>query len=161
MTEVYLALGSNLGDSKAYIQNAVTLLGHHLKDIEQAPIYRSKAVGYTDQPDFLNTAVRGKTDLSPTELLAELKWTEKKIGRNKTFHWGPREIDIDIIFYGNTIFKTPKLTIPHLLFRDRAFVLKPLLDLNPELVDPESGLDVSLILKAVPAKDRNALEQLT
>jgi 2-amino-4-hydroxy-6-hydroxymethyldihydropteridine diphosphokinase len=161
MTEVYLALGSNLGDSRDYLKQAVEMLGAHLHQIKQAPIYRSEAVGYTDQPDFLNTVVCGQTDLSPTELLAELQWIEKKIGRTKTFHWGPREIDIDIIFYGNTILKTPKLTIPHDRFRERAFVLQPLADLNPNFIDPESGLDVSLILKAIPAKERNALQRLT
>ena len=160
-TEVYLALGSNVGDSKAHIKKAIELLGQHIEGIRQARIYHSKAVGYTEQDDFLNTAIRGVTDLSPQELMAETQWTEQKVGRTETFHWGPREIDIDIIFYGDMVLKSPKLNIPHLSFRDRAFVLKPLNDLNPDFVDPQTGLTVALILKAIHPKDRNDVQPLT
>src|SRR5207253_47825 len=103
MTEVYLALGSNVGDSQAYITKAVKLLGSDIKNIRQAPIYRSKAVGYTDQPDFLNTAIQGRTALSPQELFKFIKEIEQRIGRIERFRWGPREIDIDIILYDNQI----------------------------------------------------------
>jgi 2-amino-4-hydroxy-6-hydroxymethyldihydropteridine diphosphokinase len=161
MTEVYLALGSNLGDSRNYIKQAIKMIGQHLNEVQQAPLYLSKPVGHTDQPDFLNTAVRGHTHLGPNELMAELQWIEKKVGRSETFHWGPREIDIDIIFYGDTVLRSSNLNIPHLLFRERAFVLQPLLDLNPDLTDPENGLRLDITLKAVPANDRSALKRLT
>src|SRR5690242_4656468 len=110
MTEAYLALGSNVGDSKAHVAQAVELLGKELHKLKEAPLYRSKAVGYTDQADFINTAVSGQTDLKVEELFKFVKEVEEKIGRQKTFRWGPREIDIDIIFYGDSILETPELT---------------------------------------------------
>jgi 2-amino-4-hydroxy-6-hydroxymethyldihydropteridine diphosphokinase len=153
MTEVYLALGSNVGDSREYIAQAVGSLSEVVKNLKQAPLYKSKPVGYTEQADFINTAVNGHTTLHPEVLLARLKAIEQELGRTESFRWGPREIDIDIIFYGDTILETPKLTIPHESFRDRAFVLKPLVDLNPGFVDPFSQLSVSLLLKALPAEE--------
>lgn len=147
MTDVYLALGSNVGDSRTLINNAVKLLSTGLKDIEQAPVYRSSAVGYTDQPDFLNTAIRGRTDLSPNELLKFIKDTEKKVGRVASFRWGPREIDIDIIFYGDQVIISERLVIPHPRFAERDFVLQPLFDLNPSLVDPASRLSIRQLLE--------------
>lgn len=160
MTKVYLALGSNVGDSRAHISKAIELLKPYVEDIKTAPLYRSKAAGYTDQPDFLNTAAVGETKLEPHELLKALKDIEQQIGRTTTFHWGPREIDIDIIFYGDTVLDSPELTIPHDAFRERAFVLQPLVDLEPELVDPASGLSVSLLLKALPPEEVAALQQV-
>lgn len=146
MTTVYLALGSNVGDSEAFIAKAVELLGAKLSDIELAPLYRSKAVGYTDQPDFVNTALSGKTDLEPEALLAFVKNIEKQIGRVERFRWGPREIDIDIIFYGNQVIDASALTIPHPRFRERDFVLKPLCDLDPAATDPASGQTMAELL---------------
>ncbi|HWB39264.1 MAG TPA: 2-amino-4-hydroxy-6-hydroxymethyldihydropteridine diphosphokinase [Candidatus Saccharimonadales bacterium] len=161
MTDVYLGLGSNVGDSKAFIDTAIDLLANHLKEIKRAPLYQSKAVGYTEQPDFLNTAIRGQTHLTPQALLAVIHGIETDMGRTKTFRWGPREIDIDIIFYGNTILDAPGLTIPHDSFRDRAFVLKPLADLDPGLIDPFSKLSMEVILKALPPEDIAAVQLLT
>lgn len=155
MTTVYLALGSNVGDPAAHIRRAVELLGASVHDIRQAPVYRSKAVGHTDQADFLNTAVSGQTDLAPPELLAFLKEVEAKVGRTPTFHWGPREIDIDIIFYGGLRLETPELVIPHPAFRGRDFVLRPLCDLDPDLKDPVTGRTVSEMLDSVGDADRS------
>lgn len=152
LTEVYLSLGSNVGDSRRHITKAVELLGKYLKDLEQAPLYRSKAVGYTEQPDFLNTAVRGRTELEARQLSGALQAIEQQIGRTETFRWGPREIDIDIIFYGDTVLDSLELTIPHARFRERAFVLRPIYDLNPSWIDPSSGLSIERLLKALPAK---------
>jgi 2-amino-4-hydroxy-6-hydroxymethyldihydropteridine diphosphokinase len=157
MTTVYLALGANVGDAHANIAEAIKLLGGKLQDIQSAPIYTSKAVGYTDQPDFLNTAVSGSTDLSPLELLKFIKEIEKKVGRIWRFRWGPREIDIDIIFYGNQTFKNEDLEIPHPRFRDRDFVLKPVCDLDPGVVDPITSKTVRKLLDELPAGSDNIL----
>src|SRR4051812_44554807 len=119
METVYLALGSNVGDSQEHIKKAVQLLGESLQHIKRAPIYRSKAVGYTDQPNFLNTAIEGQTQLSPQKLLKFIKDVEKRVGRVARFRWGPREIDIDIIFYGDQIVEQDGLTIPHARFAER------------------------------------------
>lgn len=146
MTTVYLALGSNVGDSAQYITKSLDLLGSTLNNIQQAPLYISKAVGYTDQADFFNTAISGQTELSPQALLHVINEVEQQVGRVKRFRWGPREIDIDIIFYGNQTLQSENLTIPHPSFRERDFVLQPLVDLNSKMVDPVSQKTVKQLL---------------
>jgi 2-amino-4-hydroxy-6-hydroxymethyldihydropteridine diphosphokinase len=158
MTTVYLALGSNVGDSRRYISDAIAQLGDNVSDIRQAPLYKSKAVGYTDQPDFLNTAISGQTALSPPELLVRIKAIEKQLGRIERFRWGPREIDIDIIFYGDTVLETEELTVPHPAFRDRVFVLQPLHDLDPKLIDPISGQTVGQLLDKLGQEQQSGLQ---
>lgn len=160
MATVYLALGSNVGDSESYIEQAIAALSPALNNIVRAPLYRSKAAGYTDQADFLNTAIRGETALNPEELLSFIQSAEKALGRQKRFRWGPREIDIDIIFYGNQQLRTEGLSLPHPLFRERDFVLRPLADLNPELIDPESSLSVTALLAQISPADRTISESV-
>jgi 2-amino-4-hydroxy-6-hydroxymethyldihydropteridine diphosphokinase len=160
MANIYLALGSNVGDSKDYIGKAIELLGASVRGIKRAPIYSSKAVGYTDQADFLNTAVQGRTNLSSEDLLKFIKNVEEKIGRVERFRFGPREIDIDIIFYDDLVLETEELVIPHPAFRGRDFVLQPLNDLNPELSDPVSSQTVAGLLAAIPPENRSILKQV-
>jgi len=157
---VYLALGSNVGDSRTNIAQAVKLLGNSIKQIKQAPLYTSKAVGYTDQPDFLNTAISGQTDLGPKELLDFIGKVERQVGRTASFHWGPREIDIDIIFYGDLIQEAQKLTIPHPNFRGRDFVLQPLSDLSPQMLDPISGETVQQLLDKIDPLQRSLIKKV-
>jgi 2-amino-4-hydroxy-6-hydroxymethyldihydropteridine diphosphokinase len=159
-TTVYLALGSNVGDSRRHIETAVRLLGESLQDIRRAPLYRSKAVGYTDQADFLNTAVVGRTALSPQALLELVKRVEKRTGRVQRFRWGPREIDVDIVLYGDVTQQTDALTLPHPAFRERDFVLRPLRDLDPDLKDPVSGRTVSQLLEQIPPAGRSILAEV-
>jgi 2-amino-4-hydroxy-6-hydroxymethyldihydropteridine diphosphokinase len=156
MVTIYLALGSNVGDSAAYIQQAIQLLSATLSSVKQAPVYTSKAMGYTNQADFLNTAISGQTTLPPQELLVVIKDIEKKIGRIERFRWGPREIDIDLILYDNLIQDTDQLTLPHPHFRERDFVLQPLVDLKPSLTDPSTGKTVRQLLNELP-KDQISL----
>jgi len=160
MTMVYLALGSNVGDSRQHINQAAGLLSTVLRDMKQAPVYLSKAVGYTDQPDFFNTAVSGLTDLKPAGLLAKIKDIESQVGRTPTFPHGPREIDIDIILYGNTVLETDKLALPHPGFRDRDFVLRPLLDLEPSLTDPETGQTIGSLLAKINSNQKSLIRQV-
>ncbi len=172
MTTVYLALGSNVGDSRQYIELAVELLGARLSDIRRAPLYLSEAVGYTDQANFINTALRGRTDLSPQELLNFVKDIERRVGRTPTFHYGPREIDIDIILYGDLVLDigagtaleasgsesgAGPLVIPHPEFSRRDFVLRPLCDLNPSLVDPVGGQTVEELLRQIGPNQKSVL----
>jgi len=154
MTTVYLALGSNTGDPPARIRQAVKLLQPLLKDLKQAPLYLSKAAGYTDQADFYNTAVSGQTDLEPTALLDRLKQIEQQVGRRPTFHHGPREIDIDIIFYDDLKLRTPELTLPHPAFAQRDFVMQPIVDLNADLIDPVSHQPVQKLLNNLTDEQR-------
>ncbi|MGH7239456.1 MAG: 2-amino-4-hydroxy-6-hydroxymethyldihydropteridine diphosphokinase [Candidatus Saccharimonadales bacterium] len=161
MIIVYLALGSNVGDCAGYIRQAVGLLDEFLADVRQAPVYRSKAAGFLDQPDFLNTAVSGQTNLDPLDILQAVKGIEQRLGRTPTFRNGPREIDIDLILYGNEVLDSDKLTVPHPRFRERDFVLQPLIDLDSELRDPISGERLIVMLNALDTASRSIVGKLS
>jgi len=143
MNEVYLGLGSNVGDRLLNLNKAIELLSEKIQILKKSKIYISKAVGYTDQPDFHNMVLYGKTDLSPEELFNFIKDVEKNAGRVYRFHWGPREIDIDILFYNDLVYKSDKLNIPHPRLHERDFVLLPLIELNPKLFHPVLNKRVS------------------
>jgi len=160
MATVFLALGSNVGNSRQLIKKAVKLLESSVRDIQQAPMYTSKAFGVTDQPDFFNTVIRGETNLAPLELLEFVKNVEAKVGRIKRFRWGPREIDIDIIFYDDLILTDPMLTIPHTGMQERDFVLRPLCDIDPTYTDPASGKTVQELLAALPHDEEYILKKV-
>jgi 2-amino-4-hydroxy-6-hydroxymethyldihydropteridine diphosphokinase len=150
MAVVYLALGSNVGIGNQQLNKAITLLEERLSNVKQAPHYASKAVGYTKQPDFINTVIQAETDLSPQDLLEFTQNVEETIGRIRRFRWGPREIDIDIIFYDNQVVNSPTLIFPHPRFSERDFVLRPLHDLNPEMVDPLSHKTIRELYEQLP-----------
>ncbi|MBX0310880.1 MAG: 2-amino-4-hydroxy-6-hydroxymethyldihydropteridine diphosphokinase [Sulfurihydrogenibium sp.] len=143
MNEVYLGLGSNVGDRLLNLNKAIELLSEKIQILKKSKIYVSKAVGYTNQPDFYNMVLYGKTDLSPEELFNFIKDVEKNAGRVYRFHWGPREIDIDILFYNDLVYKSDKLNIPHPRLHERDFVLLPLIELNPKLFHPVLNKRVS------------------
>ncbi|WP_456383281.1 2-amino-4-hydroxy-6-hydroxymethyldihydropteridine diphosphokinase [Persephonella sp.] len=136
MEKVFIGLGSNIGDRESFIRRAIEYMSIKITDIKQAPIFISRAVGFTDQPDFYNTVISGYTDMSPEELLTFLKETEQKVGRIKRFRWGPREIDIDILLYGNQVIEENGLVIPHPRLHERDFVLQPMVYLQPDLIHP-------------------------
>jgi 2-amino-4-hydroxy-6-hydroxymethyldihydropteridine diphosphokinase len=134
--EVTLALGSNLGDRLANLQAAVAALAPYVEVQQASQVYETAPWGITDQPCFLNQVVRGRTRLAPEALLGHLKAVEARLGRQKTIRYGPRLIDLDIIFYGSLVYVAPELTIPHPRLAERAFVLVPLAELAPELEHP-------------------------
>jgi 2-amino-4-hydroxy-6-hydroxymethyldihydropteridine diphosphokinase len=137
------------------------LLGEKVHFLVRASLYQSRAVGYTDQPDFLNTVVKGETQLTPEELLIFVKQIEQQLGRVERFRWGPREIDVDIIFYGDKLINQPDLTIPHPRFRNRDFVLQPLCELGAAIVDPATGLTCRQLLERLPSKQRSLIKKIT
>lgn len=139
MHTTYLGLGTNLGDRAANLHAAVTGLAENLTVTAVSPIYETPPWGITDQPDFLNMCLTAKTDLPPYELLALLKKLEKENGRVPGKRWGPRLIDIDLLFYANQIIETEKLILPHPELPERAFVLRPLADIAPDFVHPVLG----------------------
>jgi 2-amino-4-hydroxy-6-hydroxymethyldihydropteridine diphosphokinase len=157
METVYLALGSNVGDSVKNIELAIDYLAPKLKVTQTAKLYASKPVGYTDQPNFINTAVKATTELSPSKLMKYVKEVEIKTGRVKRFRWGPREIDIDIIFYGNKTVNLEGIIIPHPRFAERDFVLKPLLDLDSSLLDPNTKRPLSVLLEDIKTENRSII----
>lgn len=125
---VFLSLGSNMGDRGKYLIDALIYISHignvSIRDISN--IYETDPVGYTQQDCFLNMAVKICTDLGPKELLEELQRVEKLLKRERITRWGPRTIDIDILLYDDIRFSSPQLTIPHPRMFERAFVLVPL-----------------------------------
>jgi 2-amino-4-hydroxy-6-hydroxymethyldihydropteridine diphosphokinase len=161
MATVYLALGSNQGQSIENIKKAIKLLDTSVSITQSAPFYRSHAIGYTDQPDFINTAILGNTNLEPLPLLKFLKQTEQMVGRIERFRWGPREIDIDIIFYDDLVLKSDELTIPHPEFKSRDFVLQPICDINPNFKDPLSKHSIQDILDKLSPSQKSDLKRLT
>jgi 2-amino-4-hydroxy-6-hydroxymethyldihydropteridine diphosphokinase len=147
--KIYLGMGTNCGDRLKNLMAAIDALAPEINVTRRSPIYQTPPWGYTDQPDFLNLVVEGETDLAPKTLLTKLKNLEKKVGRTATFRWGPREIDIDILFYDNLILSSDGLEIPHPRLHERAFVLVPLSDLTPNLIHPKLGKSISELLAEI------------
>ena len=146
---VYLALGTNLGDRQANLEAALDALSSQIRLLDESAIYQTAPWGYEDQPDFLNQVVRAETTLSPRESLAFVKRVEEQVGREPSFRYGPRKIDIDILFYEDWIVDEDDLIIPHPRLHQRAFVLVPLADLAPDLCHPELKSTVLEMLKEV------------
>jgi len=147
MPIVYLGLGSNMHNPPAQLEAAVAALGllpaTHVQRI--SPVYVSRAWGKTDQPDFLNMVVEVDTALAPTSLLREIKQIEADQGRTPGERWGPRPVDIDILLYDKQEINTPTLVIPHPRMWERAFVLRPLADLVPDLISSDGTLITDLL----------------
>jgi 2-amino-4-hydroxy-6-hydroxymethyldihydropteridine diphosphokinase len=148
---VYLALGSNLGDRLANLRSAVAALPPAVSLLDQSPVYETSPWGLTDQPSFLNMVLKGETALPPVDLLDHLKLLEIRLGRQPAVRWGPRSIDMDILFYADRVLNSRGLTLPHPHLQERAFVLVPLADLEPDLVHPVFGRSVRQLLAAVDA----------
>ncbi|MDA0770729.1 MAG: 2-amino-4-hydroxy-6-hydroxymethyldihydropteridine diphosphokinase [SAR202 cluster bacterium Casp-Chloro-G4] len=145
LNEAFLGLGSNLGDPVSNIREALGLLGRLARSMEVSRLYRTTPQGFSDQPDFVNAACRLWTDLDPFELLDAALRIERAIGRHRTFANAPRSLDIDVLMYGRQVLQGPPLTIPHPRMHNRAFVLRPLLDIAPGLVHPFAGKTVQLM----------------
>ena len=148
---IAIGLGSNLGDRPAVLQAAVARLTPYLTITATSQIYETPAAYVTDQPAFLNMAVTGTTNLSPRALLWSLKQIEHQLGRQPTFRYGPRLIDLDILFYGDRILQESELTLPHPRIAERSFVLRPLADIAPDWQHPTSRLTVAAMLRKLPA----------
>jgi 2-amino-4-hydroxy-6-hydroxymethyldihydropteridine diphosphokinase len=151
--QVFIALGSNLGDRLANLRNAIKNIQPEVVPIECSPVYETPPWGYKPQPSFLNQVIHGETNLEPQALLALLKETEADLGRIETFRYGPRMIDLDILFFDQIVIQSPPLVIPHPALQDRAFVLLPLADLAPDFRHPISKLTVRQMLQSVDSDD--------
>ncbi len=117
-----------------------------VKILNCSPVYQTEPWGYLDQPDFLNQVLAVETSLSPRELLEYIKGIEKKIGREPSFRFGPRIVDIDILFYGDRIIQEEDLVIPHPRITNRAFELIPLANIDPDLSYPGTSTSISDLL---------------
>jgi len=145
----YLSIGSNMGDREAYLNRAVHTLGEHPKiRVEKVSSYlRTAPYGGVEQEDFLNGAVQIRTLLSPGQLLVVLHEVEAAAGRERLIRWGPRTLDLDILYYDKLILESEELTIPHVDMENRSFVLKPLCELAPTFHHPVSGKTTTRMLQ--------------
>ena len=133
---VYLSLGTNLGDRAANLKQALTSLPPQMRVKKKSTVYETPPWGYTEQESFLNQVVKVTTYLEPEPLLKHLKRLEIALGRKASFRYGPRLIDIDILFFDDLVLETPALTIPHPHVHERGFVLFPLMDIAPDHIHP-------------------------
>lgn len=145
---VYLGLGSNLGERRAYLEAAVRALPPAVHPVRLSAIYETPPWGYPDQGNFLNQVVEAETELAPLDLLAHLKAIEAKVGRQASFRNGPREIDIDILLYDDLVFNEQSLRIPHPRLHERAFMLLPLAELAPQLRHPNLNQSIQSLSEA-------------
>ena len=145
----YIALGSNMGDSRSILEDAVQALDEmkNTKVEKVSTFITTPPYGVTDQPDFLNGCLKLSTLLYPEELLKELNRIEKEAGRERIIHWGPRTLDLDIIFYDDLVAETDALCIPHVEMHKRAFVLEPLHEIAPYKRHPVYGKTVREMLE--------------
>lgn len=150
-----IGLGGNLGDPVGTCLEALGMLKEHpaVRIVRASSFYRTKPVGFADQEWFINAAVLCETSLEPLDLLDFLLELEKAFGRVRTIRWGPRTLDLDILFYGNRRIDLPGLKIPHAEMQDRLFVLAPLAEIDPGWVHPASGLRVREMLDMLLQRD--------
>lgn len=146
---MYLGLGANTGNRGAQLRHAASRLSGILENLRLSPVYETAPLEYEDQPRFLNACASGRTDCTPRELLMLLQEIEAEAGRNRAgeIRKGPRPLDIDILLFGDEVLEQEDLIVPHPRLTERAFALRPLLDLEPGLSDPRSGRPLSAILE--------------
>ena len=154
--KAYIAVGSNMGDRRQHVNRAKDAVdeNRYCKVTKTAPLIETKPVGYENQNDFLNGCMEVQTLLEPFELLELLHKVEDDDGRTHDIHWGPRTIDLDIIFYDDIVLSTPALTIPHKEMTNRYFVLKPLSDIAPHMLHPSDGRSVTELLQSLDDNDK-------
>ncbi len=138
---VYVGLGSNLGERESMIRLALEDLSRlpATRLVRASSLYDTEAVGEVDQPNFLNAVAQLDTELDPRRLLWNLMLIEKRLGRVRTRRWGPRTIDLDLLLYGDLVIEEPDLRVPHPELSRRSFVLVPLVELDPLLIHPVTG----------------------
>lgn len=169
MPTIVLGLGSNLGDRAQHLRQAVKLLSRRISGVRLSSVYESKAVlprGASDAWDipYYNMALRAEVSMSPEELLTLAKDVEKKLGRSKRERWAPREIDIDILAYGEKTYDADGLIIPHPYLLERDFALLPLVELWPDWKYPIEGIyknkPARALVKTLGFKERAELRKL-
>ena len=158
MTRVYIGLGSNMGNRVEHLHQALTHLDTLFELDQLSPVYETAPKYVEDQSPFLNMAVSGETSLDPLQLLAQLKALEIEIGRVPSEErYGPRAIDLDILFFSDVVVANPELSIPHPLMPEREFVLRPLADIAAGFRHPVSGQTVVQMLAALKGEPEASL----
>ncbi|WP_407272608.1 2-amino-4-hydroxy-6-hydroxymethyldihydropteridine diphosphokinase [Radiobacillus sp. PE A8.2] len=159
MNVAYIGLGSNIAPRFATLMDAVKIIGESpaITVTAKSSIYETKPVGFVDQDNFLNMVLELKTTLNPSELLGRCLQIELQLGRKREIKWGPRTIDLDILLYNQDNIKTERLIVPHPRMHERAFVLIPLSEINPNLFVPTNDKCVKDILDEVPAQEKKGV----
>lgn len=159
MKTAFLALGSNVGDREANLRTAVTLLqGDEIRVRRGSSLYETAPQELLDQPSFLNAVVDVETSLFPMQLLARVREIERKMGRRRVTPKGPRNIDIDILFYGRNVIATAELEVPHPRIAQRRFVLEPLAEIAPDFRHPLTGKTANEMLATLEPQGVRRLE---
>ncbi len=155
--DVCIGLGSNLGNRIASLRKAKNALMPYIDITATSHVYETTCAFITQQPFFLNATIRGTTNLDPMGLLYTVRDLEFELGRTPTFHFGPRVIDIDILFYDQEKRQTPELTLPHVGLHERVFVLKPMAEVAPEWKHPIFNKTIEELLHALPESEEAKL----
>lgn len=147
MPDIFLLLGSNLGDREKHLCSAAKLIDSQIGPVSSfSSYYETSAWGKTDQPDFINQVLRLSAEIPAIELLERVLSIEKRLGRTREERWGSRIIDIDILFYGSETLNFPDLVIPHKLLHQRRFALMPLYEIAPDFIHPVLNKSIKEIL---------------
>ncbi len=160
---VYLSIGSNLGDKVLNLNNAIEALKIHdvIEVIDVSQFYKTEPQNYADQDWFVNAAIKIETNLDPDGLLTELKNIEKKLDQDgKPFRFGPRIIDLDIVYFGNKVFKSDHLEIPHPRMHERCFVLIPICDIGAQTIHPVLNQRSDELLKKIKKQETQKVMRL-
>lgn len=156
---IYLGLGSNLGNRENNLCQALEgLKAAHIEITNISSLYETEPVGYSNQGWFYNLVIEAKTNLEPQKLLETILSVEKNLGRERIVRFGPRTIDIDLLFYDNIILNEPGLTLPHPRLTERKFVLEPLVEIAPKLLHPLFQKTSEILLQECP--DQNTVQKL-
>jgi 2-amino-4-hydroxy-6-hydroxymethyldihydropteridine diphosphokinase len=141
VTVAYVGIGSNLDDPAHHVRSALVELDElpHTRVVRQSSLYRSAPIGYAAQGEFVNAVAQLETGLPAERLLAELQEIEARHGRRRSFANAPRTLDLDVLLYGDAVLDLPALKIPHPRMHERAFVLRPLVEISPEVAIPRLG----------------------
>ncbi|MCX7883755.1 MAG: 2-amino-4-hydroxy-6-hydroxymethyldihydropteridine diphosphokinase [Caloramator sp.] len=159
MNKVYVAFGTNMGDKNKNIEKAIEMMKDRgLKVIKISQVYKTEPYGYTAQPEFLNGVLEAITSLDAVDVLKTLLEIEKDMGRVREFKWGPRIIDLDILFFNDDVIDEKDLKVPHPDMQNREFVLKPLCEIAPDFIHPVLKKSIKNMLLELNLKNKQKWE---